>query len=176
MNEINRNRRIFLKSSAGAAATVGTAGAAVLPGTAHAAPLPTVASTTLSYPKKELGKATVMKVNQVVAFNYPDASSPCLALRLGSPVPGGVGPHQDIVAFSAMCTHMGCALRYDGATRTLKCGCHFTIFDPEQGGQMVCGQATEDLPRVVLDYDARTDTVTAVGLDGLLYGRQANLL
>ena len=28
---------------------------------------------------------------------------------------------------------------------------------------MVCGQATEDLPQVVLEYDAKTDTVTAVG-------------
>ena len=41
---------------------------------------------------------------------------------------------------------------------------------------MVCGQATENLPRVVLEYDAKTDTVTAVGVDGLIYGRQSNIL
>ena len=33
-----------------------------------------------------------------------------------------------------------------------------------------------DLPRVLLDYDAKTDTVSAVGVDGLIYGRQANIL
>jgi arsenite oxidase small subunit len=44
------------------------------------------------------------------------------------------------------------------------------------GGQMVCGQATEDLPKIRLQYDAKTDSVTAVGVDGLIYGRQANIL
>lgn len=41
---------------------------------------------------------------------------------------------------------------------------------------MVCGQATEDLPKITLEYDATTDSVTAVGVDGLLYGRQSNIL
>jgi arsenite oxidase small subunit len=40
----------------------------------------------------------------------------------------------------------------------------------------VCGQATEDLPRIKLQYDAKTDTVMATGVDGLIYGRQANVL
>ena len=40
---------------------------------------------------------------------------------------------------------------------------------------MVCGQATEDLPRIALEYDAKSDSVTAVGVDGLIYGRQANI-
>ena len=50
------------------------------------------------------------------------------------------------------------------------------MFDAEKAGQMVCGQATENLPRIVLDYDAKTDTVTAVAVDGLIYGRQSNIL
>ena len=41
---------------------------------------------------------------------------------------------------------------------------------------MICGQATEDLPRIVLEYDAKDDRVTAVAIDGLIYGRQANVL
>ena len=117
-----------------------------------------------------------MPINQAVSFSYPDASSPCVAIRMGSPVPGGVGPNQDIVAFSQMCTHMGCPVAYDGGTRTFKCGCHYSIFDPENGGQMVCGQATEDLPRIQLSYDDKSDTVSAIGVDGLIYGRQANVL
>jgi arsenite oxidase small subunit len=117
-----------------------------------------------------------MPVNQTVNFAYPDASSPCVAIRMGAPVAGGVGPNNDIVAFSSMCTHMGCPVAYDGGTKTFKCGCHFSIFDPENGGQMVCGQATEDLPRVMLDYDTKTGSITAVGIDGLIYGRQANVL
>jgi arsenite oxidase small subunit len=175
MEELKLSRRIFLKSSGGAAAAVG---AAALPGAAQAAAPGDGATTatTLNYPKRPVGKAGGMPVNQAVSFTYPDPSSPCYAIRMGSAVPGGVGPNKDIVAYSAMCTHMGCPVAYDGGTRTFKCGCHYSIFDPENGGQMVCGQATEDLPRVQLSYDAKTDTVTAVGIDGLLYGRQANIL
>jgi arsenite oxidase small subunit len=176
MDDVKLSRRIFLKSTGGGAAAA--VGAVALPAAAQPATpaASTATATTLRYPKRAVGKAATMPVNQALSFQYPDASSPCYAIRLGSPVPGGVGPNQDIVAYSAMCTHMGCPVSYDSGTRTFKCGCHYSIFDPENGGQMVCGQATEDLPRVRLSYDAKTDSVTAVGIDGLLYGRQANIL
>jgi arsenite oxidase small subunit len=176
MQEVKLSRRIFLKSSGGAAAVAGAAGAALVSPQAHAATPAASTSTSLAYPKRAVGKAGAMPVNQAVSFTYPDTSSPCVALRMGAAVPGGVGPNKDIVAFSTLCTHMGCPVVYEGGTKTFKCGCHFSIFDPENGGQMVCGQATEDLPRVLLDYDAATDTVAAVGIDGLIYGRQANIL
>jgi len=96
----------------------------------------------------------------------PDGSAVYVARRAG----GG------FAAFDARCTHMGCPVQYEGGTKVFKCGCHFSMFDAENSGQMVCGQATEDLPRVLLDYDAKTDTVSAVGVDGLIYGRQANIL
>jgi arsenite oxidase small subunit len=50
------------------------------------------------------------------------------------------------------------------------------MFDAEKAGQMICGQATENLPRVVLKYNAKDDAVTAVAIEGLLYGRQSNVL
>ena len=60
--------------------------------------------------------------------------------------------------------------------KVFKCPCHYSTFDAEMTGQMVCGQATEDLPRVVLRYDDQDDNVQAVAIDGLIYGRQANVL
>ena len=54
--------------------------------------------------------------------------------------------------------------------------CHFSMFDAEKAGQMIVGQATENLPRVRLHYDEKTGTVSAVGMEGLIYGRQANVL
>ena len=36
------------------------------------------------------------------------------------------------------------------AQKVFKCPCHFSMFDAEKGGQMICGQATENLPRIVL--------------------------
>lgn len=176
MQEPKLSRRIFLKSSGGAAAAVGAAGVALLPAGAQAAPEGGATSTNLNYPKRGVGKAAGMPINQAVNFSYPDPSSPCVALRMGAAVPGGIGPNKDIVAYSILCTHMGCPVQYEGGTKVFKCACHFSMFDAENGGQMVCGQATEDLPRVLLDYDAKTDTVSAVGVDGLIYGRQANIL
>ena len=170
------NRRFFLASSGTAAAVVGSAVIPIYPAQAAPAPAVSAGATTLSYPRRAVGKAGAMPANQVVGFNYPDPSSPCVAIRMGAPVPGGVGPNKDIVAYSSLCTHMGCPVAYDGGTKTFKCGCHFSIFDPENSGQMVCGQATENLPMVRLNYDARTDAVTAVGIEGLIYGRQANIL
>jgi arsenite oxidase small subunit len=117
-----------------------------------------------------------MALNAPVSFAYPDAASPCTALKLGSRVPGGVGPDGDIVAYSAMCTHMGCPVVYEPATKVFKCPCHFSMFDAEKAGQMIAGQATENLPRVRLQYDEKTGTVSAVGIEGLIYGRQANVL
>lgn len=174
MEDIKIGRRFFLKSG-GAAASL--AGATLIPiRHADAATPPTSSGTTLPYPKKSVGAAKGMPLNQAVSFAYPDDSSPCLAIRMGSPVPGGVGPNGDIVAYSSYCTHMGCPVSYEPGTRTFKCGCHFSIFDPENSGQMVTGQATEDLPRILLAYDAATDSIHAVGVDGLIYGRQSNIL
>lgn len=172
MDHLKSSRRFFLKSGGMAAA-----GAVVIPiQNANAATPINQGNTTLPYPHKALAKTQSLIVNQAVQFTYPDAQSPCYVIKMGTPVVGGVGPNKDIVAFSAMCTHMGCPVAYDAGTKTFKCGCHFSIFDPEQGGQMVCGQATEDLPRILLNYDAKTDSVSAIGIDGLLYGRQSNIL
>lgn len=97
-------------------------------------------------------------------------------IKMGAPVPGGVGPEKDIVAYSTLCSHMGCPVAYDQKKRIFICPCHFSTFDAEMAGQMVCGQATEDLPQIVLQYNAKDDTVSAVAVNGLIYGRQSNIL
>jgi arsenite oxidase small subunit len=171
---IEISRRNFLKISGGAAA-----GASVsVAGLAHAgkAEAHDVGRATLPYPAKPVAMARSMPVNQAVPFSYPDASSPCAAIKLGYPVKGGAGPDGDIVAYSTLCTHMGCPVAYDTTEKTFKCPCHFSIFDTEKQGQMVCGQATENLPRIVLDYDSKTGAVRAVAVEGLIYGRQSNIL
>lgn len=176
MENVKLSRRCFLKSGGAAAAVVGTTLVVPLQNANAAASAAMAGSTTLPYPRSAVGKANSMPLNQASSFSYPDTSSPCYVIRMGHAVPGGVGPNDDIVAYSGMCTHMGCPVAYDSASRTFKCGCHFSIFDPENGGQMVCGQATEDLPRIKLEYDAKTDSVHAIGIDGLIYGRQSNIL
>lgn len=163
-------RRNFLKIGGGGIAAITSSGA--LAGQQPANP----GRVTLPYPQKAIGAAGAMPVNKPVTFNYPDEASPCVALRMGHAVPGGVGPNGDIVAYSVLCTHMGCPVSYDESSRNFKCPCHFSVFDTEKEGQMVTGQATENLRSIVLAYDERDDSVTAVGVDGLIYGRQSNIL
>lgn len=171
----NFTRRGFLKLSGGG----GVAAAATLvPFTrAEAKTAPSQAGrTTLDYPSQAVTGSGKLTIEAPLPFSYPDERSPCTAIKLGTPVPGGVGPDRDIVAYSNLCTHMGCPTVYDAPTKTFKCPCHFSTFDAEKGGQMICGQATENLPRVLLRYDDASDTVSAVGIDGLIYGRQANII
>ena len=169
------SRRQFFKVSGGVAAGAGLA-AGVIPATADAAVAPDAGSTVLPYPTKSLGSASQLTAGQAMSFTYPDDASPCTLLRMGTPVENGVGPGRDIVAYSTLCTHMGCPVAYDSKSRSFRCPCHFSTFDAEKGGQMVCGQATENLPRIVLRYDGGSGTVTAVAVEGLIYGRQSNIL
>ena len=118
-----------------------------------------------------------MQDNTPVAFTFPDASSPCVAIKMGRSVPGGVGPEPRHRRVQHAVHPYG--LSGDATTRTrarFRCGCHFSTFDAEMGGQMICGQATENLPQVVLEYNDKNDSVTAVAIEGLIYGRQSNLL
>jgi arsenite oxidase small subunit len=168
------SRRRFLKTGGTAAVASATL---VGSGLVHAeAEKTNPGATTLPYPRTGIATAAALKVNEPKAFSYPDDDSFCQVLKLGAPVPGGIGPDGDIVAFSTQCTHMGCPLSYDKEARTFKCGCHFSIFDPEMHGQMVDGQATENLPRILLEHDRSDDTLYAVAVEGLIYGRQCNVL
>ena len=168
--ESSVSRRMFFKTSSAAAAGV----AVGVPATAEAAQAD-AGRATLPYPRKRVGAASAMKVNEVVSFTYPDNASPCAMIKMGRRVAGGAGPDGDIVAYSTLCTHMGCPVIYDGQARSFKCNCHFSQFDPEMGGQMICGQATENLPQVSLAVGS-DGAITATGVQGLIYGRQSNVL
>jgi arsenite oxidase small subunit len=166
------SRRVFLKAGGGVAASVVIG----VPALTQAATSSAEGRVNLPYPMNAISKAQELQANTPVSFAYPDAASPCVLIKMGSPVPGGVGPERDIVAYSTLCTHMGCPVTYDPGQRLFKCPCHFSIFDPEHVGQMVSGQATENLPSIVLVYNSDDDSVNAVAVEGLIYGRQSNLL
>lgn len=163
------SRRDLLKvGSTSAAAAVAASVVPAAPARAD------VGRTTLPYPRVRIAKLKKLGVGDEIDFAYPDEASPCLLTRVGRPVRGGIGPEGDVVAYSRLCPHMGCVLDFDDDERVLRCICHYSTFDAEQRGQMVCGQATRDLARVVLEID--DGHVVAVGVEGLLYGRQSNLL
>jgi arsenite oxidase small subunit len=115
-----------------------------------------------------------VKENSVVPFAYPDADSPAVLLRLATAAQGGIGPGSTIVAFSVLCTHKGCPVSYRAEHKLLICPCHWSSFDPAKGGQMVIGQGSQALPQIELRV--KDNVIQAVGINGLIYGRETNIL
>jgi len=136
-------------------------------------PVPAVVT---AYPRVRVTSLSELKVNEPIDFQYPTEQTNASIFKLGKPVQGGVGPDGDIVALSTDCTHMGCPLRglFKAEHGILgPCACHFTTFDVAKRGQVVMGQATENLPQVLLDIEA--DDIIAVGTLGLAFGFRDNL-
>ncbi len=162
-------RRQFLRGSALAAA--GATTVAALPKEAAAAP----PAALVDYPSTKLANVSELAVNEPLDVTYPDDEAPGYLLKLGVAVEGGAGPDGDIVGFTAVCPHMGFPLAYHPDRRTFNCVGHYSVFDPEKGGQQVWGQATENLPQYALRVDDKGD-IYAEGIDELLYGRLSNVL
>jgi arsenite oxidase small subunit len=143
--------------------------------TAAPAPPPVaqvLTSDLLPYPRVKIGTLGDLG-SGVLSTTYPDPSSLVQVLKLGAKTVGGVGPDEDIVAYSGLCTHMGCPVLYDAATKMFKCPCHYSHFDAAADAMMINGPATQHLPRLVLEVDG--EDIYAVGVQGLIYGRAHNV-
>src|SRR5690348_1084550 len=112
-----------------------------------------------------------LKAGQPVGFQYPDAQSPAYLVKLGRPALGGVGPGQDVVAFSAICTHMGCPVAFKSGR--FICPCHFSQFDPAKNGEVYQGLAVEYLPQIRLHATASGDIV-AEAIEGVNWGHTSD--
>jgi Rieske Fe-S protein len=161
-----------------------------------------------SFPRTQLldvdGSAlTVTKVeseynvdsSNLLLFNYPLRNEPNFLLNLapanGQPpsatnpgaydVYAGVGTHGSIVAYSAICQHLGCpapAIAYyppgtcpqtfSSKTNTtgsfyIHCSCHGSTYDVTSGAANLTGPAVIPLPQIVLDVDPATGNIFATG-------------
>jgi quinol---cytochrome c reductase iron-sulfur subunit len=72
-------------------------------------------------------------------------------------------PADGIVAYSKICTHAGCAISLyraplfqpDEPKPALVCPCHYSTFDPADGGTVLFGPAGRKLPMLPLEIDAK---------------------
>jgi arsenite oxidase small subunit len=135
-------------------------------------------------------RSAQLKAQVNYVFHYPYEATPVFLLDLGKPVqplamstkdksayawPGGVGPRKSVVAFTAICAHQlvyptrdvsFISFRKTRAARGVQdalihCCADHSQYDPARGAQVLSGPATHPLSAVLLEHDARTDSLTA---------------
>ena len=137
--------------------------------------------------------ARQIKSGEAFLFNYPYAVTPVFLLNFDREVkaaelvtkdnrhyaaPAGIGPHKSIVAFSAICAHK---LMYpmpsvsfiglrkgNGAEppHVIHCCGDNSRYDPLQGARVIDGPAPQPLAAILLEWDAKSDQLHAVGTRG----------
>jgi len=140
-------------------------------------------------------RAASLEAETNYVFNYPYASTPCFLLKLPKAVAapaklkredgtsyawsGGVGPDRTLVAFSAICAHKLAYptrevsfIRYQkerSATSggaVIHCCADHSVYDPAQGARVVSGPAPQPLAGILLQHEAATDGLHAIGTIG----------
>jgi arsenite oxidase small subunit len=189
-------RRDFIKFCAASAAATGTPGLA-----ADATPSFYGRAQLVNEGGAPL-RAAALPVDRNLIFHYPFSSTPCFLLNLGRPAKasarlqtadrrnyewkGGVGPKRSIVAYSAICAHQLAyptreisfiSYRTEKSPRNrlgnvIHCCAEHSQYDPAEGARVLAGPAPQPLAAILLEHDARTDELAAVGtLGGELFNQ-----
>jgi Rieske Fe-S protein/uncharacterized membrane protein YphA (DoxX/SURF4 family) len=53
-----------------------------------------------------------------------------------------------VFAYSAVCTHEGCTVQFNSASKNLQCGCHGAVFDPFDGAKVLTGPTNQPLAKI----------------------------
>jgi Rieske Fe-S protein len=198
--EVDETKRNILKLAV-VAGVVGAAGGGLVGASLQYVGKPPLVGLT-SYPRVQLldldgSPLTVAKVlseynvttGEVITFNYPLVDEPNFLLNLAPPpggsggasnVPGGVGPKGSIVAYSAICQHLGCPapnLAFyppgtcpqtfaGGLNFYLHCSCHGSTYDATNKAANLTGPAVLPLPQVTIEWVQSDDSLWANGMTG----------
>lgn len=95
------------------------------------------------------------------------AKAPVLLIRLDPELldeASSAGAYEGIVAYSKICTHMGCPVAlYEQQTHHLLCPCHQSTFDLRQNCKVIFGPARRPLPQLPITVDEEGYLVAADG-------------
>ncbi len=116
-------------------------------------------------PRLRIGTLEELKKRRAISFAYPDASSPALAVLLGN---------GDVVAYSLICTHMGCQVAYGHETQSFSCPCHGSVFDAARSGEVERGPAPRSLPEIELQ-SSHDGELYAVALSSPIFGHTESI-
>jgi len=138
-------------------------------------------------------QARRLRKGEAFLFNYPYTASPVFLIAFEHEVkpaelvtedkrryatPAGVGPNKSIVAFSAICAHKlmypTAAISFIGLrsggrgepSQVIHCCGDNSRYDPLQGARVIDGPAPQPLAAVLLEWDAGSDHLHAVGTRG----------
>lgn len=106
----------------------------------------------LAYPPLRIDGAERLMPGSSLYFAYPRASDPAILVR---------AEDGQFFAYGQKCSHMGCSVDYERATRRFECPCHKGAFDP-QTGFVLFGPPKRPLDSIVLQIRAGGE-VWAVG-------------
>jgi thiosulfate dehydrogenase (quinone) large subunit len=101
-------------------------------------------SRTPSIPGRTIANLDSLQVGQALGFSAPGVG-PAAVVRLAN---------DSVVAYSRVCTHAGCLVGYDSASRLFVCPCHGAEFDPAHQADPTPGSPTStplQMIRVVVD-------------------------
>ena len=130
-----------------------TLGSALLTGATGALALASRMGTRTDWPASKIPAATALLPGSSLLFRYPTDADPCLLIKTGN---------GELRAYSQVCTHLSCAVRYESGADTIECPCHRGFFAVDDG-RPVAGPPTRARPRVRLE--TRPDGVYAVGME-----------
>ncbi len=174
------SKRNFLKFAMAFSTLLAVGGvAAVLKSITN--PGPSTAATTGSsgskqFPRVKIAQLNDLTIGQPVAFNYPLDNEPNILVKLGTKADGGVGPDEDIVAFSNICQHLGCIYGFQATGTSPACNpaykadrpvgyccCHGSVFDLTNKANVIAGPSPRPQPQVLLEVDT-SGNIFATGM------------
>lgn len=141
-------------------------------------------------------RAAAIPAQRNLIFHYPYSTTPCFLLNLGRPAKasarlktadrrdyewkGGVGRDRAVVAYSAICAHQLAyptkdisfiSFRSEASARNrlanvIHCCAEHSQYDPADGARVLAGPAPQPLAAILLEHDAASDELSAVGTLG----------
>jgi len=144
--ESTPTRRVFL----GVAATAGLCyvGAIGYPIYRYLASPAEMAASESAVREVTLDKAQALPLASALMFKF--GSSPAMLIH---------GADDSWVAFSAVCTHLGCTVKFEPELNRIHCSCHGGVYDPHTG-KNVSGPPPKPLKAYKVDVGANSVTVS----------------
>jgi arsenite oxidase small subunit len=124
-----------------------------------------------SYPRVKIANTADISAGHSILFTYPTEERPAVLIHLAS---------GNFVAYDALCTHLGCQIRFGGEPikgweakpDSLFCACHGAVFDPADG-KVLAGPPLRQMPKIRLEADENGDIYANGYESGLpLYGEE----